>query len=273
MKKTQIFISSILIISLITLSITLSYNYFSLRNNNKVSDYLILDEMISYSNNYFDTLSKIINLDLTKTFNENTIDVTLDSHLITDYDAQDFLTQFNNLMKRKKRGFNIEYEFSDLNTAVISNLVIRKIAPYDTWISINYVLDEIKYENITNINSFIFNFDFVGTITTFSQNCLGTIPVTIIGPSGFIQNFNVGQDCSASMRFVAAAGNDDFDITFDYTNDELIIDYGIINQIDDIEMKLVTNFDYDDLFKISSPYVNTFINLSKAGFNLNKNFE
>jgi len=274
MKKSQVFTISILIISVLTLIIVFEYNQFYLNSKSKLSDYLIVDEMLDLSNNYFDTLSKIIGNKIYFQNHQSTSLILFESYLKADYNPLAMILAYENSLGKNNKGMNIFYSFNSLKSDVISGKTQRNITQINLAVTHNYTSDLIIFQNISAINSFNVSFNFTGQLNNLTT-CTPSSPgkkIAITGPNNYKYELVTSNNCLINLSAVNGTINDYVLVGFNVLSNNLTVKYSGVDQLSDLNMKILANTSYDNLFKISSSYYNTRLVLSKGGYFLNKSF-
>jgi len=271
MKKSQIFTSSIIIISLIAMGILFSYNEFYLRSKTKLSDHLTADEMQSMATNHLNALQDIIG---SKLYFEKTINghnLYFESYLNSNYEPMIILSKYKSLLLKNTQGIRQSYSFEGLENDLGNNFSKREA--FGIYFTNNFSSNILTFENISSMDSIIIEFYFSGSLANLSacNNQLGGKAISIKGPSGYLAEFSRIDSCQ--MDLLASNGESAEPIIFIFSPQNISINYQGIDGINDLNIKASFNLSHENLFKTSTGYNNAGVLLLKGAYNLSKSLD
>ncbi|MDD4354060.1 MAG: hypothetical protein PHN56_06420 [Candidatus Nanoarchaeia archaeon] len=273
--KSQVFTSSMIIISFLTMVVLFEYNYFYLSSKSKLPDYLVIDDMSDIANNHFKTLQEIIGNRIYFETNTGQSMINFESYLNSAYSPIAFLNRYKSLIANSTKGMKMTYNFSSLENDLILGRTQRNITGINMSITHNYTSDLIVFQNISAINSINLSLSFQGTlnnVTSCSQTQSGK-KITITGPNNYKYELTTNNTCFINLTAINGTKNDFITVGFNVLSNNLTIGYAGIDQFSDVNMKITFNSSYENLFKTSSAYNNVRIELVKGSYNLSKSFE
>lgn len=267
--KSQIFTSSILIMSILLILMVFQFNYYMLNSYNFLSDYLSADEIISISNNFFEILKKISNQYYEIQFNQGTVNVKNYFYLNKNYEPINSLIEYENLLSSKKNAIKINYSFSGLENDLENEISFMNITN-NSQITNIFSQDLIKYSAINDAHSIDMELISSANIInhTYCMNGEG-IPIKLYG-KGMDYSFNLAGECRLEINLQNNSDINKLILTINPYLGILEVDYSQIASITDVNLIIGIDYNYDNLFKISLPYNNTKISLEKDGFFLSK---
>lgn len=277
-RKTQFFtLTTFFLIAVLTLLISVAHSD-SLYLNDLVQDNMVSSEISYQLNNIFSVLSEVLNVDFKRSFQDEVINVTMHSNIDAGMSPATKLSNFNSFLSTygSKIGLNLDYSFSDLITDVNNNdRYIRTFSPHNVQVLTDYSNDKIIYSNSDEINSYKINLSFSGSISgvNWSTTPAGSdIPVIIIGPNGFSDSYTL--DTGTNYDLTINMGSDSVFFEFNAVSDETTIDYSNVDDLDNVILDFTTSLPLDEnVFKITSPYPNTEVNLSFGDYFISRGFE
>ena len=273
--KSQVFTSSMLIISALAMIVLFEYNQFYLSSKSKLPDYLVLDDMSDIANNHYNALQEIIGSKVYFENNKNSSLIFFESHLRTDYSPSLMLNQYKTLLSKSAKGMKITYNFTSLENDLLAGKSQRNITEISMVIIHNYTGDVISFNNISAINSLNLSLNFLGIMNNITS-CTQALPgkkLTITGPNNYKYEITTNNNCFINLTAINGTRNDYIEIDFNVLSNNLTIKYFGINQFIDFNMRIIFNSTYENLFKTSSAYNNARIELVKGSYNLSKGFE
>ncbi len=267
--KSQIFTSSILIMSALFILMVFQFNNYSLKSYNSLSDYLSSDEIISISNNFIETLKRIANQYYEIQLHQVDIDVKNYFYLNKNYEPMQALMTYNELLSSKKNAIKMNYSFFGLETDLENGISLMNINNYSQITNL-FSQDLIQYDSINHSNSITIELISSANVKNHTSCINGAgMPVKVFG-SGMDYSFNLSGECHLDINLQNGSDINRLTLILNPYLSILEVDYSQIISIMDVNLMIENNYDYDNLFKISLPYNNTKISLEKDGFFLSK---
>lgn len=272
--KSQVFTSSMIVISLITIVILFEYNQFYLFSKSKLPDYLVIDEMKDIAENHLSALQGLIG---SKIYSENSpghSTVYFESFLRNSYSPSSMLSQYESLLGKNEKGMKISYSFQGLDTDLTAGKSERNITGLGMSITHDYSNDLITFQNVTGIEAVKVSFILTGTMASFSScsNDLSGKQFTVTGP-GYSYERTVNNACSLTLFISNGPYNDIVTVRLDVSANNMTIDYSSLNDLNDVNVKAAFNSTYENLFKTASAYYNAGIRITKGLYGLNKSLD
>jgi hypothetical protein len=273
--KAQVFTSSMIIMALLTIMILFEYNQFYFFSKSKLMDYLVIDEMTDIANNHFKALGEIIGNNIYFENNKGNSLIFFESYLKNDYSPILLLNQYKTLLAKNNKGIKMTYAFSSLENDLASGKSQRNITEIQLSATHNYLDDEIIFQNISGINEAEISLSFAGqlsNLTTCNPSVSGK-KITILGPNNYKYELIANIDCIINLLLENSTQQDNLIINLNVLSNNLTINYAQINELKDVNLKIILNSSYENLFKTSQAYNNVRLELAKGAYNLSKSFE
>lgn len=273
--KAQVFSSSMMILAFITIVILFEYNQFYLVGKSKLPDYLVIDELTEIANNHFNTLSEIIANKVYFEDNKGSSLIFFESYLRNDYLPATLLNQYKALLNKNTKGMKLTYTFTSLDNDLALGKTQKNITEIKLSMTHNYTSDTIAFQNISSINEINISISFTGQLSNLTT-CMQTLSgkkLTITGPNNYKYEITTNTSCTINLLLVNSTMQDNLLINFNVLANNLTINYGQVNELNDVNIKIISNTSYENLFKTASAYNNVRMELIKGAYNLSKSFE